>query len=428
VGLIAVAIVSGFLLKALVSPNNLYAIVETTDGSLFRVAEGKSQVARVGDKIGADNPIRTEAGAGAVLKLPDGSRIKMGPESEVLLEQIEDGTRIRLNDGSVSVTPAKQPAGKLYVQNREQTVPVVGATFQAAGTAEPIQTPLSDKFDVASIRPSTPIPAGGGARGNNTTALGCSMGEIQLDPRRFVVTNVNLYTLVTMAYASPGRDCQFFSLTDSLAGGPGWVRSDQFDIQATIPEGTPSYTATQFRKGASREVQKMLQALLADRFKLVLARETREMAGFALVLGKTKDAAQLAQLASETIGKFPVIVVQPGEPLVPRRTGTGDGRSMPWLLEGRDASMKELASRLAALVGRPVVDHTGIAGQFTFEIQYEWVRDASRDIPGLGRPLNSDSISSLLKSLEEQLGLKLEATKTAVEVLVIEHVEKPSEN
>jgi uncharacterized protein (TIGR03435 family) len=101
---------------------------------------------------------------------------------------------------------------------------------------------------------------------------------------------------------------------------------------------------------------------------------------------------------------------------------------MPWLLEGRDASMKELAARLAGLVGRPVVDHTGIAGQFTFEIQYEFVRDTTRGIPGLGGPLNSDSMSSLLKSLEEQLGLKLEATKTPVEILVIEHVEKPSEN
>jgi len=253
------------------------------------------------------------------------------------------------------------------------------------------------------------------------------MGEIQLDPRRFVVTNVTLYTLITMAYASPGRDCLFFSLSDVLSGGPGWVRSDQFDVQATMPDGTPAYTAAQFRKGDSPEIQRMLQRLLADRFKLVLARETREMSGFALVLGKTKDAAQLAELASETMGKLPVLLVPQGAPLVPRRTGAGDGRSMR-VLDGRNASMTELAARLAALLGRPIVDHTGIAGQFTFDIQYEQVRDTSPGNQGLGRPLNSDSISSLLNALEEHLGLKLEATRTPVEVLVIEHVEKPSEN
>jgi uncharacterized protein (TIGR03435 family) len=339
---------------------------------------------------------------------------------------------IRLSDGSVNVAPAKEPAGKLYVQNMQVTEPISKTVFQSSATPAVQDSPdqLPDKFDAASIRPSVPLPTGEGVRGNNTTRLGCSTGEIQLDPRRFAVTNVNLYTLITMAYASPGRDCQFFSLTDSLTGGPGWVRSDQFDIQAAIPERTPGYTATQFRKGESPEVQKMLLALLEDRFKLVLGRETKEMTGFALVLGKAKDAAQLAELAAETIRRSPVVLfpqgpLPQGAPLVPMRTGTGRGMH---LVDGRNASMTELAARLAALTGKPVVDRTGLTGQFTFDLQYEQVPDTLPGNQGRGRPLNEASTSSLLKALENQLGLELEPSRNPMEVLVITHAEKPTEN
>jgi uncharacterized protein (TIGR03435 family) len=499
----AAVVIASIWVGARWQDREVYAVLETPSGSMYRLVDEKLAPVATGERIEVQDVIRSNGGSGGTLKLSDGSRVETRSQTELSIERTEDGIRIRLGRGGLIVNAAKQQAGQhLYVQTRDLTVSVVGTVFlvnaeeegsrvaviegevrvkqgakeKKLGPGQQVATSPSMKlqpmsqgiawsrqaeahlavleqsteqphqnaaapqvatesrlvFEVASIRPSNAIPTGGGARGNNTTLSGCSFGEIQIDPRRFLVTNLNAYTLITMAYATPGRDCQFFSLTDLLTGGPGWAKSDQFNVQATIPEGTPSYTESQFGRGESPEIQKMLQTLLADRFKLVLGRQIREMQAHALVLGKTKDATQLAELAAETIRRSPDILMSPtdGTAQVPRSTGqrsTGGGAATD-LLPGRNASMGELAARLAALTGRPVVDQTGLTGRFTFDIQYEQVRDTIPGRQGFGRPLNSDSSASLYKALEEQLGLKLEATKTPTEVLVIERLEKPSEN
>src|SRR4030095_15056018 len=89
----------------------------------------------------------------AVLKLSDGASIEMRAKSDLSLESIEDGMRIRLNGGSVNVTPSKQPAVNLYVQNKEVTVPVTAAVFQSVAAPRPEQNPQPrETFDVVSIR------------------------------------------------------------------------------------------------------------------------------------------------------------------------------------------------------------------------------------------------------------------------------------
>src|SRR6185436_6167251 len=117
--------------------------------------------------------------------------------------------------------------------------PVVGATFQSAGAATPPagQTPAepSPRFEVASVRPSSPVTPGAGQRG--TSISGCGAGMPQIDPRRFAMSNVSLYTLIAYAYSTERIEGNTSSTLranalDLISGGPAWIRTDCFDIQA----------------------------------------------------------------------------------------------------------------------------------------------------------------------------------------------------
>src|SRR5687768_6941219 len=115
-------------------------------------------------------------------------------------------------------------------------------------------------FEVASVRPSDATGPGGrgGPVGSHNTGP-CTNGASQVDPRRFVAPNNTLYTLITLAYGM--GSC--LSTVDRLSGGPGWIRSDRFDVEALIPKGAPSYTAQQFHRGEAPVLQAMLRTLLA---------------------------------------------------------------------------------------------------------------------------------------------------------------------
>jgi uncharacterized protein (TIGR03435 family) len=168
-----------------------------------------------------------------------------------------------------------------------------------------------------------------------------------------------------------------------IRGGPSWIRVDEYDIVAK-PQGEASI----------ERVKAMTRSLLAERLNLKLHRESAEQPVFALVVAK--GGPKLQRSAAE------------GGPEV---RGNGRGR-----LTMRKVTMEMTAAQLAARVlGRPVVDKTGIVGEF--DINLEWTPDERPD----GGP-------SLFAALQEQLGLKLEAQKGSVEILVIDHIEKPSAN
>lgn len=107
----------------------IYAVIETTDDALYRIADGNRVLVHAGDRIGAQEIVRSNDGAGAVLALADGSRVEMRSESELSLERANDGLSIRLRTGSIIVNAAKQPSGHLYVQTKEMTVSVIGTVF-----------------------------------------------------------------------------------------------------------------------------------------------------------------------------------------------------------------------------------------------------------------------------------------------------------
>ena len=183
--------------------------------------------------------------------------------------------------------------------------------------------------------------------------------------------------------------------------GPGWIRSDRYDIVAKVDgEGRPTMD----------QVRQMLQKLLADRFQLKLHRETKELPVYALVIGK----------------KGPTLMESAADAKSSMRFGAGQ-------FTGSKVSMTQLALFLSNALARPVLDGTGLMGTYDFKLQ--WTPDAGQ-LPGLGGfgpgpdapPPSDPNGPSIFTAVQEQLGLKLESQKGPIEILVLDHAAKPSEN
>jgi uncharacterized protein (TIGR03435 family) len=175
-----------------------------------------------------------------------------------------------------------------------------------------------------------------------------------------------------------------------IAGGPVWLNTDSYDIEAKA-EGEPN----------KEQMLTMLRALLADRFSLKVHRESKEGNVYALTVAKGGH-----KLKPPT-GDDALISLYRYDP--PTEPG------VHYSLAGKRATLAMIANRLGQVLGRPVIDRTGIEGEFGFKVDY-----AIDD--------NPDSGASLPAAVQEQLGLKLEAAKGPVETLVVDHAEKPSAN
>lgn len=198
-----------------------------------------------------------------------------------------------------------------------------------------------------------------------------------------------------------------FSGCNLLSGGPDWLRKDQFEVVAKAPDDSPDYTGTQFVNLHAPQLQLMLQALLADRFQLKVHRETKELPVYALTVGKKGPKFKKADGSKESRLMF-------------RPSVQPDGSEITQLIV-ENGSMRELADLYAKFMDRPVVDRTGLKDRYDFTMDYE----ANADVPS---PFTELSGPGLFKAFDEQVGIKWEATKGPVEVLVIDHAEKPSAN
>jgi uncharacterized protein (TIGR03435 family) len=247
------------------------------------------------------------------------------------------------------------------------------------------------RFEVASVKP-------------NQGASGVSTWRVE-PSGRFVATNSQLGSLIVNAYGV---------MHERLLGGPDWIHSDRFDILASAPAGTSRST-----------MLTMLQTLLADRFKLVLRREAREMAIYSLVIARSDGRIDKALLpvdckASRTES---MAVVRKAVAATCSALLLGQpGGMVTYQSEGVD--LKELANMLSRRVGRPVINQTGLTGEFRFELSWLQNLPASQ---AADRAAANDG-PSLFTALQEQLGLKLESSRGPVEVLVIESVERPTPN
>ncbi len=194
---------------------------------------------------------------------------------------------------------------------------------------------------------------------------------------------------------------------DRLFGGPDWVGTAGYDVNAK-PEAPVDV----------ERARAMLQALLADRFHLKVHSETREVPVYALTIGK--GGAKLKEAVDSNC------VTPPSGPPTgpPPRTGYCGGSVVSFgSMAGRKISAQKLAGTLSEIMGRPVLDMTGLPG--VFDIDLQWTPDESQ-FGGKAKVVESGAPSIFAALLE--LGLRLEARKAPVAVMVIDHIERPSEN
>ena len=258
---------------------------------------------------------------------------------------------------------------------------VAAVILSASGIAaqSPAPRPKFNAFEVATIKPVDGDPKAG----RYITMQG---------PHRFIAKGYTLKLLIAAAYSLNSR---------TISGGPEWIESDHYDILALTPgDVQPTHD----------EQMAMLRNLLAERFKLSFHREEKEFSIYALTVAK--NGPKLKESASPPDDP-PVLIgsVHPDRILLP----------------ARNATMADFTSMLQrAILDRPVVDRTGLSGRYDFDL--EWAPDETQfggDIP----PASANaSAAPFFTAIQEQLGLKIEATRGPVAALVVDKAERPSEN
>ncbi len=245
---------------------------------------------------------------------------------------------------------------------------------------------------------------------------------------RFSVRNMPVRALITFAYGL--QDFQ-------LQGGPDWIAVDRFDIVAKAADDPEPALLGGAQTDALRL---MMRSLLAERFGLVMHEETQELTIFELVVARQDGtlgpqlqpasvdcvAQAASRRAAERSGQTPPEPLPP-----PNGPGTcGMTRQLGRIAFG-GMPLSLFASSLAGTVGRVVVDRTGLEGTWEFELTYAPDPGQLGPLappPGFEPPPVDPSLPSLFTALEEQLGLRLQASRGPVEVLVIDSVEEPEEN
>jgi uncharacterized protein (TIGR03435 family) len=243
-------------------------------------------------------------------------------------------------------------------------------------------------FEVASVKPAPP-PIGGKL-----------LVDVGGDPGMVDYKNVSLKSLIAQAH----------EVKEFQVSGPDWIDSARFDILAKMPPNTSKH-----------QLALMMRTLLGERFKLAVHREQKVMPVYAMVVGK--DGLKVKPLEGESDEGVRITVGPKGR----RMTGP--------------SPLTALAGMLSRMLDRPVVDETAIKG--TFNIDLEWVPDEREGggimakMKGMAEAASGDAHGdpsgpnglSLFQALQEKLGLKLEARKSPVDILVVDSAEKvPTEN
>jgi len=220
-------------------------------------------------------------------------------------------------------------------------------------------------FEVASIKPAPP------------QELGRTSVRRSTDKARLNYMNVSLMDLVTDAYRVQPREVV----------GPDWLDSVRYDVLAKLPEGA---------KGD--QIPEMLQSLLVERFGLKAHQDSKEMSMYALIVGKGGSKMKKAEKAG----------------------GMGSNSKNGRVHMTVKATMDDFAKNLSGRLDRPVVDQTGLEGAWEFELDY--LTDGAENAA-------AEALPTIYTAMQDQLGLKLNPTKGAVRMVVVDHIDKvPAEN
>jgi bla regulator protein BlaR1 len=256
-------------------------------------------------------------------------------------------------------------------------------------------------FDVASIKP-------------NHEATG--LFRIRAEPGMLLADGATVKFLMQFAY----------HVNDSqISGGPGWIDSEHYSIDAKRDDSSAGARTKLTRDEEGEQLRLMIQSLLADRFKLVLHHETKDLPVYALVVAK--NGPKLRESPPSPDDEAPPGPPTPDGPQARHSFRMNGGGQLSVIAENLDS----FADLLSHQLGRPVLNNTGLKGNYDFTLK--WTPDRGRGLmpgapPGDAAPPQEESGPTIFTALQEQLGLKLESQKGPVDTLVIDQVERPTEN
>jgi uncharacterized protein (TIGR03435 family) len=279
---------------------------------------------------------------------------------------------------------------------------------QSAAVAPPVY-----EYEVVSIKPAEPGNGGGRGRGGRGQPMdGLTMA------------NVTIQLLFEQA---------FDVREDQISGAPSWLASERYDVNAKMDTALADELQKLSLNDRSAARGKMMQALLADRLKLDFHRETKERPIYSLIVAKNGPKLQspnpYAEITSADGSKRPISPANIGQLLIVQM------HPGEFTMMGFAVPVSSLVSLLTGQLDRPVFDRTALLGKY--DITMKWAADdADSAVPGTTsqpsapRPLRIADFfgAGMFTAMQEQLGLKLEPGKGPVEIIVIDHIERPSGN
>jgi uncharacterized protein (TIGR03435 family) len=241
---------------------------------------------------------------------------------------------------------------------------------------------------------------------------GTGMMRLMSKPDGYSATNVSAKLLIQVAYGI--RE-------DLISGAPGWADTARFDFDAKVAGAD----VDALKKLSPEQRRSMLQPALADRFKLKVHNETKQLPVFELVLAK--GGSKLKEAKPEDTYANGIKGPDGASRAGMMRMGAGQ-------VTGQGINVKSLVNLLATQLHQTVIDKTGLTGNYDFELTWTPDQDSGPMFKGAdGAPQRADpppdsTGASIFTALQEQLGLKLQSTKGPVETIVVDHIEMPSEN
>lgn len=283
--------------------------------------------------------------------------------------------------------------------------------LRAAAVSRQAANAAGYEFEVASIKPSDP-----NARGGSFIDM---PGGAKIEGN-FESRNMPLMLVIRTAYGLPMKGAD-----GRIVGEPSWLYSERYDIEAKFDDVTVEALNKLTPDERKVAVRGMIFRLLADRCKFAIHTETKEMPIYTLVIAKggsklrenNPDATE-ESADGKNAGSL-------------RMTGRGGP------LVGIAVPISTLVTTLSAMTGRTIIDQTGLAGKYDFKLQWSpedemgaggVLKEEARSSTGPSAPAADSSFPPLLAAIQEQLGLKLESGKGPVDIVVIDHIERPSAN
>jgi uncharacterized protein (TIGR03435 family) len=259
----------------------------------------------------------------------------------------------------------------------------------ACGWSETPDAAKPPAFDVISVKPDK---------------SGVPNVSIRMTPDGFIATNITAHMLLMEGFGLNA---------DQLSGEPAWASSAAFDVEAKVSGAD----VDAMKKISFDQRRSMFQQVLTDRFQLKVHHDSQQLPVYTLMLAK--GGSKLKQTVTDAKGPGG-LSGGPGRIMIGRGSIKGEGMTVEFLI-----------SILSRQLHRTVVDKTGLTGNYDFELKWTPDEGIGGDAGAHGGPAGDDPSASgptLFTALQEQLGLKLESGKGPVDVVVIDHIEKPAEN